>query len=399
MNSSDLFGVDPIGLKELIGGAEEWRHAVEIVANVFDEYKGYVDGRKRPTYCKVTFTKVGRKNAELTVTDDGAGFDEISDVWTFFRSTSKRSSSQVSGRFNAGEKHLLAVAHSAVVVSNGHNVVFADGKRKHTKTSPIDGTVITVSLKWNFETFNKALEQLKSLIAPEGLEYTVNGERVLNGDNPLGTVRASLPTVILSDVDGMIALRKSTRKCDVTILKVDDVQEAWLYELGVPVCELSQEFPYSLNVGQKIPLPISRDVVDKKYVDRLIGEVIQAAPDILNTEHSEAEFLKPALEFVQDEGAVVEVANRVFGDQVRWSSNVKSNGMASVQGVGIIPSKKFGKKFTARLNETEALPTSLQKYGSGKAKEIEIDVNEKIRCPKCNYSFDTEKVVRTLPLY
>ena len=51
-----------------------------------------------------------------------------------------------------------------------------------------------------------------------------------------------------------------------------------LYYLGIPVCSLADVgFPVSLDVGQKVPVPLSRDMVDTPYLYRLIGTVLEQA--------------------------------------------------------------------------------------------------------------------------
>jgi len=392
---SPTFQVDMKGLSEVIGGAESWRHVNELIANVFDEFNGYDHDTKRPTNCEVTFTKEGRKNAILTVTDDGAGFAEISDTWTFFRSTAKRSSSTVSGRFNAGEKQLIALADEAEIISGSHTVKFAKGSHKHTKhkTEQISGTRITVSLKWNAATFQKALEQLENVIAPSGLIYTVNGKEINNGSDHVQTVNVSLPTVILSDVDGVFALRSTVRKTDVEIIRS---VVPWLYELGMPVCEMPDEFPYSLNVQQKVPVPMSRDMVTPAYVARLGGTVIEACPAILSEAHADAAFVKPMFDHIKNPQAVREVSARVFPKSKRWSSNPRSNAMATLEGNDILPRGKFGSAFTSALNDTEAIPSASAAFPVPDAPPPKPPESDQVRCPSCDFSFKIKKVTNLI---
>src|SRR5438132_9807071 len=100
-----MFEVDVAGLAELEGGKPPYRLAFEPIANVFDEFRGYEEGRKRPSYCAVTLVhSANPRGVLLTVADDGPGFSNERDIWTLFASTGKRSAAGVSGRFNVGEK-------------------------------------------------------------------------------------------------------------------------------------------------------------------------------------------------------------------------------------------------------------------------------------------------------
>ena len=394
-----LFEVDTEGLREVIGGTEPWRHAIELVANVFDEYRGYSEGRVKPTFCSVTLTKEGRNPAVLTVTDNGAGFDEVSDVWTFFRTTAKRSTADVSGRFNAGEKQLLAVATEAEILTGRHTVTFKDGKRKHVahKTAKHAGTKVTVLLRWNFADYETALLQLKSVLPPQGLEYVVNGERIAL-PKLRATTRVSLPTVLLANVDGTNALRNSWRKTTVDVFEAD-VTEPTLYELGVPVCKLEHEFPFSLNVNQKIPVPISRDVVSKTYIERLIGSVLQSTAmdgiSLLTTEHADATFLKASFEYITDTDALEQVIGDVLPNAVQWSSNTAANTLAAMEGMDVLSRGKFGRKTVDRLKQNEIVPSAIERFGSRIDKMRDMQPEDLVRkteakCPKCKHSFIVE---------
>ena len=54
-----MFDVDLAGFVELEGGKPPYRLSLEPVANVFDEFRGYVHDRKRPSYCAVTLAHQG----------------------------------------------------------------------------------------------------------------------------------------------------------------------------------------------------------------------------------------------------------------------------------------------------------------------------------------------------
>ena len=129
--ANNAFEVDAKGLQEILGAVPTWRHALELVANVFDEYKGYND-RTKPSVCRVDATREGRKT-RLLVSDDGAGFEYVEDIWTFFGTTGKRHTAEVSGRFNAGDKQLFAIATEATIHTGMHQVLFHNGIRTHTK--------------------------------------------------------------------------------------------------------------------------------------------------------------------------------------------------------------------------------------------------------------------------
>ena len=392
---ANLFEVDANGLREVIGGQESWRQVIELVANVFDEYRGYNTERIAPVHCEVTLTKDGRNPAVLTVEDDGAGFEDVTDIWTFFRSTSKRSSATVSGRFNAGEKQLLAMALEAEVLTNNHRVTFKDGQRKHTKHRKLvfPGTKITASFRWNFVEFDVAVQQLESVIPPQGLGYIVNGV-LIQPPEQIATARVPLPTVLLKNVDGMTALRETTRQTNVQVLDPGG-NVPTLYELGVPVCALDHEFPYSLNVEQKIPVPLTRDMVSKSYIERLIGQVLQSTAldgmSLLNDDHADATFINGSFKYITDEDALATLTEDLFPNAVQWSSDTQSNAYATLEGMTVLSRGKFGRETQERLKQNNLLPTALDQFGNRKQVRSH-DMVQKVpaQCPSCKHEFVIE---------
>ena len=395
---ANLFEVDAIGLREVIGGLDSWRHVIELVANVFDEYRGYNPNRKKPVFCEVSLTKSGRNPAVLTVEDDGAGFDEVTDVWTFFRSTEKRDSATVSGRFNAGEKQLLAMAIEAEILTNNHTVIFKNGERKHTKhrTPVVAGTKITASFRWNFTEFEAAVQQLKSVIPPAGLRFVVNGE-LIESPKLTATTRVTLPTVLLKDMDGVAALRQTRRATNVQVLETKGTPT--LYELGVPICALDHEFPYSLNVEQKIPVPMTRDVVSKSYIERLIGLVLESTAmdgiSLLTDDHADSTFIKASLGYITDKDALGKVTKDVFPNAVQWSSDTQANAFATLEGLTVLPRGKFGRETIDRLKQNGILPSAYEQFGNKADKSREQGnantvTKVPVHCPNCDNEFVIE---------
>jgi hypothetical protein len=119
------------------------------VTNVFDEFLGYVEGAVTPTSCIVELTKDGNRPAQLKVQDDGGGFKDPTDIYTLFRTTEKRNDPTVAGRFNAGEKQLIAVSKEAVIKTRNYTVSFKDGVRniiKHKDPNHHQGTTVEAVL-------------------------------------------------------------------------------------------------------------------------------------------------------------------------------------------------------------------------------------------------------------
>jgi hypothetical protein len=381
-----MFEIDVKGLAELEGGRPPHRLAFEPVANVFDEYRGYGDAeRRKPTYCAVTLRHSSNpRGVYLTVADDGAGFADERDIWTFFGTTSKRSAAGVSGRFNAGDKQLLALGRSGVVKTNKTTVEFANSERKVTRhrESVVDGTIVEVLMPWSLDDLKSVREQICRVIPPEGLTYTVDGATV-NRPIMKATVSVTLPTVAL--IDGVV--RPTQRKSQVSVLAANG--EPMLCELGMPICSLADVgFPWTLDVQQKVPVPMSRDMVQTSYLYRVIGSVLeQAAMDghsLLTEEQQGAGFLKEALEWIREPEALSATVTSLFGENaVRQSSDPVANANAAAAGAQIISGRCFGPATRRSLDAAQLLPSSKKRFGGSEPEpSVPPDVRKTI-CAKC----------------
>jgi hypothetical protein len=383
---NSMFDIDVKGLAELEGGRSPHRLAFEPVANVFDEYRGYGDvGRRKPTYCAVTLRHSSNpRGVYLTVADDGAGFADERDIWTFFGTTSKRAAVGVSGRFNAGEKQLLALARSGLVKTNKTTVEFANGERNVTRHREpvINGTIVEVLMPWSLDELKNVREQLCGVIAPEGLTYTVDGATI-GRPAVKANVNVTLPTVNL--VDGV--MRPTQRKSQVSVLAAHG--EPMLCELGMPICSLAEVgFPWTLDVQQKVPVPLSRDMVQTSYLYRVIGSVLEhAAMDghsLLTEEEQGAGFLKEALEWIREPDALSATVKSLFGENaVRQSSDPVANANAAAAGAQIISGRCFGPSTRRSLDAAQLLPSSKKRFGGSEPEpSVPPDVRKTI-CAKC----------------
>ena len=397
------FAVDMAGLAEIEGGRDPHRLAFEPVTNVFDEFRGYGDpGRRRPTFCEVEVQRVHdtRSRMYLKVRDDGAGFDRAEDIWTLFAHTPKRVETGVAGRFNTGEKQMIAVAKSATVetVVDGRLVtvkfdprIHPNGREvtRHRGEAARPGTWVIALMPWSLAEAERVRIALAQMIPPDGLRYTVDGAVVT--PPPITTsVSVRMPTVTL--IDGV--LRSTERK---TLIEVypETMGVPWLFELGVPVCSIEDsEFPHSLNVMQKVPLGMGRDSVTPAYLNRLIGSVVEAAAldgtVLLDESAADAPHLKNSLDWVRRPEALAPVVDAVFPDAVRTSSDATANAMAAASGKLLVSGRTFTEATRRRIEQVGSLPTSRQVYGEqvDTAREaVGGSDGHEATCPQCGTKF------------
>jgi hypothetical protein len=197
-------------------------------------------------------------------------------------------------------------------------------------------------------------------------------------------VNAALPTVLLSEG----VLRPTVRLTQVRVL---ESVKPMLYELGIPICSLEDMgFPYSLDVQQKVPVPMSRNTVTPQFLFRLIGSVIeQAAMDgvkLLTEDQQGAGFIKGAMEWVRDPAALNIAVKSLFGENaVRQSSDPIANAQAAAAGAMLVPGRFFTESTRRRLDEGRSLPTASVVY-PGSASLMQSSASGQQTCPRCNGS-------------
>ncbi len=128
-----------------------------------------------------------------------------------------------------------------------------------------------------------ALAALRTVIAPERVRFTINGE-IIAPRKPVAVFECTLPTVSEDD-EGRLFPTK--RKAAVSCYEVRPGDVAWLYEMGIPVVKPGNESddePFHVNVHQKVPLNMDRDNVTPAYLKLLRREVLNHTAHLIPDE-------------------------------------------------------------------------------------------------------------------
>jgi hypothetical protein len=242
------FQVDKVGLAKIIERKGKEFVVFELLQNAWDE--------PGVTRVAVQLESESGTMATLRVIDDAPqGFSNLSHAYTLFAESEKKNNPGQRGRFNLGEKLVLALAKEASIVTTTGTVTFnSDGRRTSMKCRHI-GSEITMTLRMNRAEVQEAVEACKRLLPPENIETTVNGT-VSVTRQPYRTFEAALLTEI-ADPQGF--LRKVSRTTTVRVFEATSTLRAGIYEMGIPVCDIDGQ--YVFDVGQKIPLTMDRDEV------------------------------------------------------------------------------------------------------------------------------------------
>jgi hypothetical protein len=346
------FEVSTEGMRELQSGREPWQLAKELVANAWDE---------STTLCDVTLKSLAPRKARLAVYDDGAGFAKIEDAWTLMGHTPKRANPTVRGRFNIGEKEILSIATIAFIYTSGKVISFpkSGGRVIRNNPKPFIGTRIECILPWGTRQVEDTVAKLKTLLTPEGITYTVNGEKIPHKE-PSQIIEATLDTVLQEG--GVDQPMRTTRR--KTTLELYPVEKGMLYEMGIPVQPI--ECPYLVNVMQKVPMPPNRDVVRDSYLQDVYTAILNATADNLTEEAVSDTWVRQGVEDKDVKPEVVKtVITKRYGDKVAlFSSDYRANekalsaGYELVHGRTLSPTERAAMQSVGLQHSSDIFPTT-----------------------------------------
>lgn len=322
------FDVDKAGLAKILERKGKSFVLFELLQNSWDE-----DG---VTAVDVQLAPIdGRPVCTLEIADDApAGFQNLSHAWTLFAESGKKGNAKKRGRFNLGEKLVLAMCESALVWSTTGGVKFDESGRIAIRQKREHGTIFAATIRMTRDELAEVLASAKRLIPPSHIRTTINGELLIDRRR-VTQIEKSLPTEI-ADANG--CLRKSKRLTTITVYQVALGETATLYEMGIPIVETGDKF--HVDIGQKVPLTLDRDNVPESYLRAVRVAVLNATSGLLTKDDSTAEWVQEASGDARAEDAAVEIIQELrFGPKrvVYDPSDVEANRLAVAQGYTVIP--------------------------------------------------------------
>jgi hypothetical protein len=332
-----MFEVDPEGLAALVTRRGYAWAGHELLQNALDTDAQTVSLEVTP--------EPGRPMIWLICEDDDpAGFgDRLHHAWTLFAPSHKRDQAQLRGRFNAGEKLVLALCEQATIHTTSGTVTFSrEGREVFPRRKRAQGTRVECLLRVAHRHAPEILDGLRSALIPERVTVTVNGEP-LTYRPPLICFDATLPTEALGADDRLIRTR---RKTQVRIVPVAGPEQPMLYELGIPVVEAPAGLPWHVDVSQKVPLGLERDSVSPAYRRQLSAVVLNHTAQLLDGDQTAEAWVSEAIEQpAVDDDAVRRVLDQRYGAQrvVYDPSDPEANSLAASRGFTVIPGRAFSK--------------------------------------------------------
>lgn len=357
--SKNWFDVDRKGLGKLVerrGGGDGWGSQgggkisllLELIANALDaDGVTRVEVRLEP--------EPGVPHATVVVSDDSpGGFDDISHAWTLFAESSRKAYPNKRGRFDLGEKLVLALCVEASIISTTAAVMFDHRGRTSMRARRPRGTEFQGVARITRAELAEIEAALHRVLVPRGVALTINGEQ-LPARVPRATVEATLATEI-SDADG--TLRRSARKTTVDIYEVLPGETAMLYEMGMPVVETGDKF--HVDVQQKVPLNMDRDNVTPGYLRDVRTLVVNAMHEQLDEADANATFVNEALGSENaDPAAVTKALDLKFGEKraIRDPSDPEANMNLVAQGYTLINGNQLTRAQWSNVRKHDAQRT------------------------------------------
>lgn len=368
---SGWFEVDRQGLSKLLRRRGMQFVLYELVQNAWDTHATRVD---------VTLVAVpGRPLAELVVEDDDPnGFQDIAHAFTLFAESSRKANPEQRGRFNLGEKLVLAVCEEAVISTTTGTIEFGAEGRTKRRAKRDHGSEFRALLSLTRAEMGE-IEHAATLLLPPPTVITTFNARTIEARKPIRELSQILPTEI-AGADGV--LKRTARKTGIQLYDAIPGEPARIYEMGIPVCELDAKHAggWDVNVGQKVPLNTDRDSVTAGYRRALHVLVVNEMAALITPEQANAGWVRDAAgDDRADPKAVETVAVTRYGDKfVDYDPTDKeANDRAVANGYVVIPSNALSKQERKHLRDSGKLQLSGQVFptsrGSKRVSALEGD--------------------------
>ncbi len=350
------FDVDADGFRALQEGREPWALAKEPIANSFDEHK--------VTRVEVTLTPHARGRVLMTIVDDGPGFASFKDAWTLYADTYKRRAAATRGRFNRGEKELLAVATWGKIATTCGTVEFDRySRREYPRRKTEGGTIVeVVVVPWTLAQMEDTIRRLRDFMPPANIKsYVVNGFEVVRRAPDYRASGVRLETV-LDEGDGV--LRKVTRTTDIEVHRETPARSA-LMEMGIPVVSLEDlGVPYLIDVQQKVPMSPERDAVRPSYLQDVLAEVLNVVASDMTEEEANASWINLAIKDPRTTPATVGLVKqkRVGNALILSAANPLAAERAIAAGYGVLSTRGWDPEVVERFREDAGWQSTAQVF-------------------------------------
>lgn len=330
------FEVDKEGLGKLLERRGKGWAISELASNAWDE--------KRTTKVSIDLNPIpGRSFCTLSVLDNNpTGFLDLSHAYTLFAESYKKSNEKQRGRFNLGEKLVLALCESATISSTTGTIVFDDkGRHNYPRRKRDAGTLFEAVIRMTREEYAEVCADIRKLIPPSSIETTFNGVPIPNR-TPLLSAEASLMTEVANEQGVLKRVRRETK---IYIYEPLEGEVGYVYEMGIPVAETGDK--YLVDVQQKVPLNMERDALPENFLRELRAIVLNKSSYLLTPEEASATWVADALEDdkVAPEAVKTTMDLRFGAKRVIFDpSDPEANALAVTKGYAVVHGGTLSKR-------------------------------------------------------
>lgn len=353
------FEVDRLGLAKILERRGKAFAVTELIQNAWDQ---------DVTRVEITLARVPNSPFVIVVVedDDPEGFHDLSHAYTIFAESVKAGNPEQRGRFNLGEKLVIALCREATIATTKGTITFTEEGRYNSRASRPRGSSFTGTLRMTDAELAETERVVRSLIAPAGFVTLFNGHPLYSREW-VTEFHATLPSE-LADMDGY--LRPTRRLTSVEVYEPEDGETPTLYEMGIPIVETGDRF--HVNVMQKVPLNTDRDNVTPSYLRDLRALVLNETANLLTEDDSGEKWIDDALaDDLVDPRAVERTLELRFGEKrvIFDPSDLEANRIATSKGYTVIPGNALSKGAWGNVRRAEAALPAGQVTPSPKAYE------------------------------
>jgi hypothetical protein len=350
LTANSWLEVDKNGLKQTLKRKGISWAILELAQNSWDEDSTRVD---------ITLTEPVNGQSTLTCRDNAPrGYADLNTSFVMFAPSYKKTDANKRGRFNIGEKLVLALCHEASITSTSGQVLFeSDGKRRLTKKKTKAGSEFRGVLDVTAEEYANVENVVKQILCP--IPTYFNGKEIAPR-KPLRKFCAVLPTEI-ADEQGIP--RKRDRETEICIYKVLDGEVPTIYEKGLPIVQLSGGIKWHVDVQQKVPLSYDRDNITPAYARDVYTVVLKEMVDYVETvSEAAAQWVRTAVGNTEsiDKETVDKVITKRYGDK-RAAADPSDKGSineAASKGYKVVHGGSLTKEEWNSVKAFKSMPTT-----------------------------------------
>lgn len=322
------FEVDRAGLARVAGRKTKVFILRELVQNSWDEPSKFISVEVYPP---------SKPNglSTIRVTDDSPeGFSDLRHAYTLFAPSAKVSDASKRGRFNFGEKLVLALCSQARIETTKGTILFDRGEKRRRSPKRRDaGSMFEGLLKLTAEERELLVRSARQMIPPADRRTFVNGHEVFPR-TPVVEFEHILKTEVARD-DGR--LEETYRHTKVRVYEVLPGEKASLFEMGIPVVETGDR--WHVDIGQKVPLNMERDNVPPNWLADVRAGVANATIDLLTVADANSSWARDAMSHHEiSDDSVKRLVSLRFGERavIHDPSDQEANQKAAAEGYVVV---------------------------------------------------------------